>query len=100
MKALSNDLRRIAEQLAQSGATPKTRISRKGLIGLVGATGFEPMTSTVKMILQQLTTPRGMPKYAEVVQELKLCGLDCGLAIVWVRGLQRGQQEQSAIQAN
>ena len=42
-----HDLRHIAEQLEQSGATRKMRIIRKRLIRLVGAIGFEPMTSTV-----------------------------------------------------
>src|SRR6266404_2221029 len=27
----------------------------------------------------QLTRPRGLPKYAEVVQDIVCCGLDCGL---------------------
>ena len=37
----------IAEQLEQSGATRKMKTLRKPLRNMVGATGFEPVTSTV-----------------------------------------------------
>jgi P-type Mg2+ transporter len=45
---------------------------------MVGPWGLEPQTSTVS-ILQQLTRPRGLPKYAEVIQDIEFCGLGCGL---------------------
>ena len=41
----------------------------------VGACGLEPQTSTVS------TRPRGLPKYAEVAQNIIHCGLECGLEI-------------------
>ncbi len=28
---------------------------------------------------RQLTRPRGLPNYAEVVQDIAVCGLGCGL---------------------
>jgi hypothetical protein len=52
---------------------------------MVGPCGLEPQTSTVSilpgLVLQQLRRPRGLPKYAEVVQDIALCGLGCGLEI-------------------
>jgi hypothetical protein len=29
--------------------------------------------------LYRVKRPRGLPKYAEVVQDIELCGLECGL---------------------
>ena len=45
--------------------------------------GLEPPTSPVSewhdWILQQLTRLRGLPKYAEIVQDIVCCGLGSGL---------------------
>ena len=41
------DLRHIEEQLERSGATQNSRMLGKQLIQMVGARGFEPLTSTV-----------------------------------------------------
>ena len=50
---------------------------------MVGLGGLEPPTSPLSvwpdLVLQQLTRPRGLPKYAEIVQDIIGCGLDCGL---------------------
>jgi hypothetical protein len=50
---------------------------------MVGLGGLEPPTSPLSeqhdLVLQQLRRPRGLPKYAEVVQGIVCCGLDCGL---------------------
>ena len=50
---------------------------------LVGTRRLELLTSTVSIcpyyVFQRLTTPRGLPKHAEVVQGSRFCGLDCGL---------------------
>ena len=51
------------------------------LKNMVGPCGLEPQTSTVS-ILQQLRRPRGLPQYAEVAEDIILCGLDCGLEII------------------
>jgi hypothetical protein len=45
------------------------------LKNMVGPCGLEPQTSTVS------TRPRGLPKYAEVAQDIIHCGLECGLEI-------------------
>jgi len=37
------------------------------------------VTEQHDLVLQQLRRPRGLPKYAEVVQGIVCCGLDCGL---------------------
>ena len=46
-------------------------------------TGLEPATSAVTgttiRFFNDLQTPRGLPKYAEVVEDSIKCGLDCGL---------------------
>jgi hypothetical protein len=50
---------------------------------MVGLGGLEPPPSPLSvqryLVLQELTRPRGLPKYAEVVQDIALCGLSCGL---------------------
>src|SRR6202042_2218782 len=50
---------------------------------MVGLGGLEPPTSPLSerhdVVLQQLTRPRGLPKYAEVAQDIACCGLGCGL---------------------
>ena len=46
--------------------------------------GCVPLTHTVKVAtlgFTKLTRPRGLPKYAEMVQDTTLCGLDCALEI-------------------
>jgi hypothetical protein len=53
------------------------------VILMVGLGGLEPPTSPLSeqhdLVLQQLTRPRGLPKYAEVAEDIIGCGLDCGL---------------------
>ncbi len=39
------------------------------------------VTAWREVVLQQLTTTRGLPKYLQVVQDSAICGLDCGLKI-------------------
>ncbi|MGB7024982.1 MAG: hypothetical protein WBD73_14380 [Candidatus Acidiferrales bacterium] len=50
---------------------------------MAGTTGLEPATSAVTeqrlLVLQQLTRPRGLPKDLQVVQDIAICGLGCGL---------------------
>jgi len=46
---------------------------------MAGTTRLELATSAVTV--QQLTRPRGLPNYAEVVQDISYCGLGCGLGI-------------------
>jgi len=48
---------------------------------MVGAIGFESMTSTVWIctdLVFQLTNARRLPKYTQVVQDIPFCGSDCG----------------------
>jgi hypothetical protein len=42
------------------------------------------------LVLQRLTRPRGLPKYAEVVQDIRFCGFGCGL-----ENLHRGAHPRS-----
>ena len=56
------------------GALSKEGLEAKSLKRMVGPCGLEPQTSTV--------STRGLPKYAEVVQDIALCGLGCGLEII------------------
>src|ERR1035437_2472967 len=48
-----------------------------------GRTGLDPATSAVtalrELVLQQLTTTRGLQKYLQAVQDINFCGLGCGL---------------------
>jgi len=37
------------------------------------------VTAKRDLVLQQLTRPRGLPNYAEVIQDVGSCGLGCGL---------------------
>ena len=50
------------------GALPSEVAEANSLKDMVGPCGLEPQTSTVS-------------KYAEVVQDTMLCGLECGLEI-------------------
>src|SRR6202040_2032360 len=43
------------------------------------ASSTSPLSEQHYLVLQQLRRPRGLPKYAEVVQDIIICGLDCGL---------------------
>jgi len=50
---------------------------------MAGTTGLEPAASAVtalrELVLQQLTTTRGLPNAAQVIQDHTNCGLGCGL---------------------
>ena len=64
------------------------KISASALERMAGTTRLELATSAVtalrELVLQQLTRPRGLPKYPQVVQDIIFCGLGCGLEKLWV----------------
>jgi len=50
---------------------------------MAGTARFELAASAVtalrELVLQRLTDLRGLPKYVQVVQDIRICGLGCGL---------------------
>jgi hypothetical protein len=57
---------------------------KPGRLAAAAKSQLEPATSCVTVwpdLVLQLTRPRGLPKYAEIVQDIACCGLGCGLKI-------------------